>query len=101
MPAPADRLANVLFQDTNMKFLSETESIAKKLNYKVYIAFPYKDERGVTGTIEVDPQQSSGAGGLTIMKARKLRILCCLMNVPFNTSYAQTRTDLGTAIGTL
>lgn len=101
MAAPNDRIANVLFQDTNMKFLSEAESMAKRLNYKVYMNFPYKDERAVTGTVEVNPQDSSGAGGATILKVRKLRVLCCLMNVPWNTSYAQTRTDLGTAVAAL
>lgn len=101
MVAPTDRLNNIVFQDTNMKMLAELEHTAKRLNYKVYMNFPYKDERAVTGTVEVDPQTSSGATGATILKARKLRVLCALLNVPWNTTYAQTRTDLGTAVAAL
>lgn len=38
--------------------------------------------------------------GLTVAQ-RKLRVVAILLGVPFNTSYAQTKTDVGTAVTAL
>lgn len=97
MAAPADRLANIVYQDTNKNVLPKLEHLAHRYNRKVWSTYPYKDQRDVTGTVEVWPETNSA----TVMNARKLRAIGCLLNVPWNTSYAQTRTDIGTAIAAL
>lgn len=97
MVAPDDRLANILFQDTNQKMLAEFESKAKRLNYKVYMNYPYKDERAVTGTVEVDPQSSAA----NIMGRRRVRILGALLNVAWTTDLATTRAAIATAVGAI
>lgn len=96
MALPADRFTNINTQQLN-DWLVELENDAKKLNPKIYMTYQYADERLGSNQVKNGPGRESQQS----YDRRKLRILGCMLNVAWNTSTTQTRTDIATAVGAL
>lgn len=93
----AARKANIVFQDTGLKAVVDLESKAKRYNYTKYMNFPYKDERAVSGSVEIDIASSSAVN----LNRRRLRILACLLDVAWTTDLTTTRTAVAAAVTAL
>lgn len=95
MALPADRFANIVYQDTNDRIM-EMESLAKSINPKVYAAYPYSDlGRKGTSTVKLDGVRQA------VLNRRKIRILGALLNVAWTTNIATTQAAIATAVNAL
>jgi hypothetical protein len=98
---PSARKDNVRFQDIGLTYITEAEQRARRFNPSVYYTYSYSDILRATRGFSVAVNVVLTATDSTSLNARRLRIIGCFLDVPWNTSYAQTTLDIATAVGAL
>jgi hypothetical protein len=98
---PSARIDNVRFQDIGLTYITEAEGRARRFNPRVYYTYSYSDILRASRSVAVAVNVVLTATDDISLNVRRLRIIGCFLNVPWNASYAQTVLDVATAVGTL